>query len=276
MPGTLEAVQLGSPEGGLGWAGSCHLQPLLHLDPRERTQAQVVEVGAERWTGPNKENKGLKMPASCLSSCLRSEYPPCHSTPKDPSQHRSCQIALPNSKTPYGALLTTRSSLSWAFKACQGGSTCIGSCDISLSLCLRCTRSSSPATHKAPHASQPWLRRGFLPGLLPGLPCPSAAAHACFEPPANATHIACPLGSFSRGGMDLPSSTPPFKPWQLCTFIRACDPAPACPAPCPTTGDPWCQVGPHLAPLPSVETQGGACFKVQGRSNKCVNEPRRA
>lgn len=35
--GALEAVQLGRPEAGLGWAGSRHVQPLLHLDPGERT-----------------------------------------------------------------------------------------------------------------------------------------------------------------------------------------------------------------------------------------------
>ena len=31
--GALEAVQLGSPVGGLGQAGSHHVQPLLYLDP---------------------------------------------------------------------------------------------------------------------------------------------------------------------------------------------------------------------------------------------------
>lgn len=41
--GALEAVQLASPESGLGWAGGRHMQPLLHLDAGG-TQAQLV-----RW-----------------------------------------------------------------------------------------------------------------------------------------------------------------------------------------------------------------------------------
>lgn len=149
MLGALEAVQLGSPEGGLGWAGSCHMQPLFHLDPGGRTQAQLVEAGAEWWTGPDRKNKGLKMPACCLSSHLRSEHPPRRLTPKDPSQHRSCHLALSNSKTRYDALLTTRSRLSQAFKTCQGGSTCISSCDISPSL-FACTTPEVLPRHTRP------------------------------------------------------------------------------------------------------------------------------
>lgn len=43
--GTLEAVQLGSPQCGLGWAGGCHMQPLLHLDPGEEGIGSVWQVG---------------------------------------------------------------------------------------------------------------------------------------------------------------------------------------------------------------------------------------
>lgn len=43
--GALEAVQLGSPEGGLGWAGSRHMQPLLHLDPGEEDTGPVCQGG---------------------------------------------------------------------------------------------------------------------------------------------------------------------------------------------------------------------------------------
>lgn len=48
--GALKAVQLGSPEAGLGWAGSRHMQPLLHLDPGKGTEAQCVKLGAEPRT----------------------------------------------------------------------------------------------------------------------------------------------------------------------------------------------------------------------------------
>lgn len=43
--GTLEAVQLGSPQCGLGWAGGCHMQPLLHLDPGEEGIGSVWQGG---------------------------------------------------------------------------------------------------------------------------------------------------------------------------------------------------------------------------------------
>lgn len=55
--GALEAVQLGSPEGGLGWAGGRHMQPLLHLDAEEDTGA-VRPVGAKLWTGSGGKTRG--------------------------------------------------------------------------------------------------------------------------------------------------------------------------------------------------------------------------
>lgn len=59
--GALEAVQLGGPEGWLGWAGSCHIQPLLYLDPGEGDTGPVCQGAAEAWTGSEREDKGLSV-----------------------------------------------------------------------------------------------------------------------------------------------------------------------------------------------------------------------
>lgn len=56
--GAFEAVKLGRPESGLGWAGSCHMQSLLHLDPGGRTQVRFVKVGAKPWAGSKGKARG--------------------------------------------------------------------------------------------------------------------------------------------------------------------------------------------------------------------------
>lgn len=94
----LEAVQLGSPEGGLGQAGSRYMQPLLHLDPGGRTQVQFVKVGTELWPGSKGEDKRLKITGL---PWLRSEYPPRHSpTQKDPISTQVMPYSSPPLKDP--------------------------------------------------------------------------------------------------------------------------------------------------------------------------------
>lgn len=78
MLGTLEAVELSSPEGGLGWAGSCHMQPLLHLDPGGRTQVQVVKVGAKLWTGSEGKQGAEDTSFPSGLPWFRPECPPQH------------------------------------------------------------------------------------------------------------------------------------------------------------------------------------------------------
>lgn len=85
--GALEAVQLGGPEGWLGWAGSCHIQPLLYLDSGEGDTGPVCQGAAEAWTGSEREDKGLQC-----------ESPPHH--PLTQKDLISLQV-LPHSSPPF-------------------------------------------------------------------------------------------------------------------------------------------------------------------------------
>lgn len=99
--GGLEAVQPGSPQAGLGGAGSRHVQPLLHLDPGERTQAQCVEAGARLWTerGATQGAPGTGL-LSGLPDSRRNLLLTILPSTRTPSRCASCHTALPSTQRP--------------------------------------------------------------------------------------------------------------------------------------------------------------------------------
>lgn len=113
--GALEAVHLGSPEGGLGQAGSCHMQPLLHLDPGG---ADTDPVCQGRGWGSRLLKCGLGWERKARG--LWSESPPHHlPTQKDPhlnagraTQLSLTQRSLMTPRCPQGQVLAWHSRLS--------------------------------------------------------------------------------------------------------------------------------------------------------------------